>query len=122
MKRTHKPNSGQTTCHRDGTVTLWDAQTQQWVRGADPTDEQLAALGGPMRARVIRHMDGHITTAGSSGLTELVSFRVQPDTAAALDSMEGGRHSAARRIVTSHMKAKNEHGPSTYSIASQGQR
>jgi hypothetical protein len=44
-----------TRYHRDGTVTLWDVYTQQWVRTSRPSDRQLAALPSEERERTIRH-------------------------------------------------------------------
>jgi len=32
------------TYHRDGTVTIWEVCSQEWIRTANPTDEQLNGL------------------------------------------------------------------------------
>ena len=46
-----RPRSGRTTCHRDGTVTLWDVWCQQWRRL--PAIDALRELG-PILARTER--------------------------------------------------------------------
>lgn len=56
MYRTDRPNTGRTTYHRDGTVTLWDCIRQSWVRGSSLSDELLATLSEPERSRVLRHV------------------------------------------------------------------
>jgi hypothetical protein len=50
-----KADPCKTTYHRDGTVTLWDVYTQQWVRGNNWDDETLATLSSKERARIIKH-------------------------------------------------------------------
>jgi hypothetical protein len=52
---TNRPQTGRTTYHRDGTVTVWDCAVECWTRGADLCDSLLATLSEPERARVIRH-------------------------------------------------------------------
>jgi hypothetical protein len=44
-----RPRSGQTTMHRDGTVTLWDVWRQQWRRL--PALAALHLLGASLSAR-----------------------------------------------------------------------
>lgn len=58
MKRTRRPKSGETTYHRDDTVTVWDCLQQSWVRGSDPSDELYATMGEPERSRVSCHVAG----------------------------------------------------------------
>lgn len=58
-RRTKTADLFRTTFHRDGTVTIWDVYTQQWVRTAHPLDELLASLSKPEYERVLRHC--HIT-------------------------------------------------------------
>jgi len=55
MTRTDSTKTGNTTYHRDGTVTIWDCITQQWLRGDNPSDELLTTCPPVERARVIRH-------------------------------------------------------------------
>ena len=55
MSNTDRPNTGNTTCHRDGTVTIWDCIQQAWVRGDNPSDELLATLSKDERSKVIKH-------------------------------------------------------------------
>lgn len=55
MPHTTRPESGKTTYHRDGSVTLWDVYQQQWVRSSAFSDEVYASLGAGERARVLRH-------------------------------------------------------------------
>lgn len=43
-------------CHRDGTVTVWDVYSQQWLRTDRPSDRVLAALGREDRDRVQKHL------------------------------------------------------------------
>jgi hypothetical protein len=45
-----------TTYHRDGSVTLWDVYSQQWVRTDAPSDEVYASLSASERARIMRHI------------------------------------------------------------------
>lgn len=54
MKTRNHPYA--TQYHPDGTVTLWDVYTQQWVTTDDPSDQQYAALSPDDRARVMRHV------------------------------------------------------------------
>jgi hypothetical protein len=42
--------------HRDGTVTMWDVHTQQWVRTGEPSDQQLASLDHEVRRHVMEHV------------------------------------------------------------------
>lgn len=44
-----------TTYHKDGSVTLWNVFTQQWLRTRRPSDEVLASLPKEERRRVMRH-------------------------------------------------------------------
>ena len=46
-----------TTFHRDGTITVWNVYTQQWLRTSQPSDAVLASLDSRERDRVIRHCD-----------------------------------------------------------------
>jgi Zn-finger protein len=56
MSITNRPTTGNTTYHRDGTVTVWDCIQQAWVRGNDPSDELLATLSSDEREKVINHI------------------------------------------------------------------
>jgi hypothetical protein len=47
----------ETTFHRDGTVTVWDAHAQQWTRTAFPSSELLATLMPLEREKVMRHIE-----------------------------------------------------------------
>ena len=56
MTTTTRPKTGQTTYHRDGTVTMWDCIQEQWVR-IDSLDPELSAtLSEPERSRIARHV------------------------------------------------------------------
>lgn len=55
---THRPRSGRTTLHRDGTVTVWDCTRQEWIRTDSPSDTLLATMGSDERERVLRHVGG----------------------------------------------------------------
>ena len=44
-----------TTYHRDGSVTVWDVYSQQWIRTKRPSDQVLASLDNKERQRVINH-------------------------------------------------------------------
>jgi hypothetical protein len=51
MKSTFAP-----TFHRDNTITLWDVDTQQWVRTGSPTAAQMYSMARDVDpARVRRH-------------------------------------------------------------------
>jgi hypothetical protein len=52
--RTTAPRSGETTFHRDGTVTIWDATSQGWVWGI-PGPRLLATLSPVERDKVREH-------------------------------------------------------------------
>jgi hypothetical protein len=52
-KPTWKPN-GETTFHRDGTVSYYDCRVQRWLRGV-PSDAALATFSHAEVARVVRH-------------------------------------------------------------------
>lgn len=52
---TTKRDIFRTTFHRDGSVTIWNVYTQQWMRTRAPGDRVLASLEPRERARVIRH-------------------------------------------------------------------
>jgi len=56
---TNRPRSGQTTYHRDGSVTHWDIYRQQWMRQSHLSDEVLASMGTTERERVQRHLARH---------------------------------------------------------------
>jgi hypothetical protein len=45
-----------TTYHSNGTVTFWSVYQQCWVRTADVSDRELAAMSSEERERVIRHL------------------------------------------------------------------
>lgn len=48
-----------TTYHRDGTVTTWDAGEQSWLRRASSIpDRVLASMSEDERERVLRHVGG----------------------------------------------------------------
>lgn len=50
-----------TTYHTDGTVTVWDVYSQQWLRRIGrPNDRILASLSPEERERVIRHCGAEI--------------------------------------------------------------
>lgn len=55
MTTTTPPRSGNTTYHRDGTVTIWDCLRAQWVRGCDMSDDLKATLSWEEREKVERH-------------------------------------------------------------------
>jgi len=55
MTRTTRPTTGQTTFHRDGSVTTWDCILQAWVRGDNPCAGLLATMDRVERDRVLRH-------------------------------------------------------------------
>ena len=55
MSTTNTRSAYATTFHRDGSVTVWNVFTQQWLRTSWPSDRVLASLGESERARVIRH-------------------------------------------------------------------
>lgn len=55
MSFANRPPTGDTTYHRDGTVTIWDCLRQLWMRGNNPSDELLATLGSDEREKVIKH-------------------------------------------------------------------
>lgn len=55
MQYTTRPETGTTTLHSDGTVTMWNVYTQTWERGS-PSDRLLASLESDARDRVMRHM------------------------------------------------------------------
>ena len=57
--QTNRPRSGQTTYHRDGSVTHWDIYRQQWMRQSHLSDEVLASMSASERARVLRHRERH---------------------------------------------------------------
>ena len=64
-----RPRSGRTTCHRDGTVTLWDVWCQRWRRLP-----ALDALAGAMEGQV------QVLTISQDNRTELVApFFAQRD-------------------------------------------
>jgi len=44
------------TYHRDRTVTLWDVCSQEWVRTANPTDQQLSGLPHAEVDRIWRYL------------------------------------------------------------------
>ena len=56
MHTAPSPCSGDTTYHKDGTVTIWDCIRQSWVRGHLPSDALLATLNEAERRRVLRHV------------------------------------------------------------------
>lgn len=49
------PQSGTTTYHRDGDVTMWNTLTQTWHRFTLVPDAVLATLSEAERERVMRH-------------------------------------------------------------------
>ena len=55
MQYTTRPETGTTTLHHDGTVTMWNVYTQTWERG-NPSDRLLETLESDARDRVLRHM------------------------------------------------------------------
>ena len=55
MTRTDRPKTGNTTYHRDGTVTMWSIIDSGWIRGDDPSASTLSPLPANERARVMRH-------------------------------------------------------------------
>ena len=55
MDRTTRPTSGNTTFHRDNSVTVWDCELQSWVRGRNPCAGLLATLDRAERVKVICH-------------------------------------------------------------------
>ncbi len=52
--RTDRPRTGNTTYHRDGTVTTWNVYSQEWERGI-PSDEVIASHSSEEQDRIIRH-------------------------------------------------------------------
>ncbi|MEY2604870.1 MAG: hypothetical protein QOH31_2679 [Verrucomicrobiota bacterium] len=44
------------TYHHDGTVTFWDVLSQEWVRTANPTDQQLSGLPDAEVDRIRRYL------------------------------------------------------------------
>lgn len=56
---TNRPRSGQTTLHRDGSVTHFDIFRQQWVRDTHLSDEVLMSMSATERERVLRHLARH---------------------------------------------------------------
>ncbi|HET9376699.1 MAG TPA: hypothetical protein VFO40_17120 [Chthoniobacterales bacterium] len=44
------------TYHRDGTITLWEVYSQEWVRTANPTDEHLSGLPAAEIDRIRRFL------------------------------------------------------------------
>jgi hypothetical protein len=44
------------TYHHDGTVTFWDVLSQEWVRTANPTDQQLSGLPDVEVDRIRRYL------------------------------------------------------------------
>ncbi|HUV38505.1 MAG TPA: hypothetical protein VMY39_02780 [Planctomycetota bacterium] len=69
IKLVHRPRSGQTTYHRDGTVTTWDVYRERWVRARKSLpDEVIATMGADERVRVLRHIDrsDHALAGGES--------------------------------------------------------
>lgn len=56
MSATKRSDPYRTTYHRDGTVTVWDVYTQQWLRTSRPSDQILASLPAEERERVRRHV------------------------------------------------------------------
>jgi hypothetical protein len=52
----HTAPRRRSTCHRDGTATIWDVYAQRWRVVAHPRDAAVAALGSEERARVLRHL------------------------------------------------------------------
>lgn len=54
-----RPRSGETICHRDGTVTHFDIFRQCWVRERHLSDQVFSSMGEQERERVIRHVEKH---------------------------------------------------------------
>ena len=50
-----RPRSGNTTLHRDGTVSYWSVYDQRWHRSRAIPDRELAAMDPASRRRVSRH-------------------------------------------------------------------
>ena len=50
-----RPRSGNTTLHRDGTVSYWSVYDQRWHRSRAIPDRELAAMDRASRRRVSRH-------------------------------------------------------------------
>ncbi len=57
MTRTNTPKTGNTTYHRDGTVTIWNCITRQWERISVLTSELGPTLSREEWARVTSHLD-----------------------------------------------------------------
>jgi len=55
MRFAPRPHRGDTTFHKDGTVTVWDVYRQTWRRGSNPCDELLASLDETTRTKIIQH-------------------------------------------------------------------
>lgn len=55
MKTDSKHYRFATKFHRNGSVTVWNVYTQQWLRTDKPSDRILASLDPKERERVIRH-------------------------------------------------------------------
>ena len=53
---TTTPKTGKTTFHRDGTVTIWDCISEQWVRVGTLSDELSSTLSETERRKVKRHL------------------------------------------------------------------
>lgn len=47
----------ETTLHSDGTVTVWDVYSQQWLRTRNPSVHLLASLMPEEREKIIRHCE-----------------------------------------------------------------
>jgi hypothetical protein len=48
--------------HRDGTVTLWEAFSQAWIRTADPSDQLLDGLPRAEIERIQRYLLKGVST------------------------------------------------------------
>jgi hypothetical protein len=49
------------TYHRDGTVTLWDVFSEEWVRTGSPSDRLLGALPGAEIDRIRRYLHNGVS-------------------------------------------------------------
>ncbi len=56
QEKPHNYRSRMITYHRDGTITLWEVYSQEWVRTANPTDEQLRGLPAAEIDRIRRFL------------------------------------------------------------------
>jgi len=67
MNTTTRPTTGNTTYHRDGTITVWDCIQQQWVRGDNPSDDLLATMPRYERSAAIAHLNPVELADGETG-------------------------------------------------------